>query len=232
MKLTDLLKITKLNVEVPFIPYKFSNGEKDTLTIKKDGIYFSEETSIESFMNFDSKDHQYEISKLIAKSTYGNPSQRHIYYAVCSVLYNIASWNRVDNGEFITAHLNTYVSSLIKEIIGNLDFSQIDKMNSLIDIISEDKQYQQLVFNVTVYSFQKNRYGHNVALQKPQRFSFGNMKYHEGLKRVDITVYQDYVELFDNAAGRSFEKKIDRVDMEIESKIIYALDHWRCYYTN
>lgn len=232
MKLIDLLEITKLNKEAPFVSYKFSCGEKDTLTIKKDGIYFWEETSIGSFMNFDGKDHQYEISRLIAKSVYSKPSQRQIYYAVCSALYNIARWNHEDTDEFITVHLNTCVTILIKEIIGNLDFSQIDKMDSLINIIRGDSQYQQLVFNVTVYSFQKKVYGNYIALQKPQRFSFGNMKYHEELGKADVTVYQDYVELLDNAAGRRIEKKLDRADLTTESKIIDVLDYWRCYYTN
>src|SRR5665647_25244 len=96
MKLIELLQITELNKEAPFITYKYDNGEKDTSTIKQDGIYFWQEASIDSFGNFDSKEHQYKISRSIEKNINVNPAQQQIYYAVCSVLYNIGLWKEVD----------------------------------------------------------------------------------------------------------------------------------------
>lgn len=231
MKLTELLEITGLGQTAPFIVYEYGDGEKDTLTIKKNGIYFWQEATIDSFGNFDSNEHKSEISRFIESYVYANISQQPIYYAVCSVLYNIATIKGIAVEGYISSNLKVNVDRILQGIKANLDFAQVSKMGTLINKIAEDKLYQQLLFNVTERRFQKKMFG-VYANQNPIKYSFGNIKYYEELKIVDITVYDDCVKLTYQFTGKSFERQFEssREVFTLEEKILAALDNWRCQY--
>ena len=65
-------------------------------------------------------------------------------------------------------------------------------------------------------------------------YSFGNIQYHEELDRVNITIYDDVVEISCAKEERgSYERKLDnRKRYTSEDKIISALDCWRCSFWN
>jgi hypothetical protein len=240
MKLTQMIEIADLVNEVDYITYKYNKEEKlNTLLVLEDGIHLWEDSDISSFETFDSKILQYETSKNIEKFIKSDYKRYELYYALYSILRDIGVWKKSKDRKFdvetyIELNFKSCIGKVIKEIESNLDFTEIISMDNLIPIIKEDTLYQQLMFRVTEYSYAKERRGYKSPIEN--KYSFGNIKYHEDLDIVDIHAYKDCVELSYRKKGYNcYETKINNgynKEITIESKIMTALDKWRCSYTN
>lgn len=237
MKIVDLIKIIGLDKDefIPFIllgPGQHLNNELTIYPTPK-GICFYKEADVR-MLSFNDENKLYDIKNLIEKDikeVYNNGRELNRYLAVSELLISIDCFCG-GKGDFDLKKARDYVSKINRKIIEALVFNEIADMKDLIHMIKKDKLYRELFFVVTEVCCNKSdRYrGYK---QQENAYCFGNEKYHEDLDVVDITVYDDCVELLHREEGREHEQKLDlRRRYTLEQKIITALDCWRCFYWN
>lgn len=231
--------ISLMNIkDVPFLPQMSGKRLKGKLPIyaTKQGVCYWKDESIWSIgIDEESKGERYQIKQKIQNLLPGlafDEREMDKYIAVYEVLLAIDEYRREDRDIELDI-LKGYVEILNKEILYTLDFQQIQGMTNLMDIVVNDNLYRQMKFVVyEVDSVKKNQFwGYKV---NKKNYSFGNIKYCEKLDRVNITIYEDCVEIECVKEARGcFERKLEiRRKYTVEEKIIQALDCWKCAYGN
>ena len=235
MKIVDLIKIIGLDKEnsMPFIllePGQYSDKELAIYPTSR-GICFYKEQDV-WFLSINDKNKIYDIEQSIQRNireVYNNVRELNRYLAISELLIAI---DRFYGGKGVLDldKAKIYVDKVDKAIIEALSFDEISNMKNLIDIIKGDELYREMLFVVNEIGC--NRDDRYKGYKKQENYySFGNQKYHEDLDVVDITVYNDFVEILHRAEGREHERKLDqRRQNTVEEKIISALDCWRCYF--
>ncbi|MFQ8630462.1 MAG: hypothetical protein ACLSAJ_04040 [Intestinibacter bartlettii] len=103
-------------------------------------------------------------------------------------------------------------------------------MDTLKSLVSEDKFYRELCFFVHEFKGSKR----NIFILNDRgknNYKFGNIKYYEKLNRVHMYIYNDYIKLGYETAGRSWDDKL-KSNLTLEAKIIRVLDIWKSSYSN
>ena len=237
MTIKQVISLMNIN-NIPFIPLASIARTKGDLSIyaTKQGVcYWSEESIWSIEIDENSKNMLYPIKKeLIQYSPELHDNSRELskYVAVFEILHAINKYKNSNNGiSFDT--IKNYVDVLNKEILNTLDFQQIPQMELLKKIITKDKLFNQMVFNVSeIQSAKKNPFsGYHI---NKKEYCFGNVIYHEHLDCVHITIYDDCFELCCDIESRgSYEHAFDlRKHLTLEQKIISAFDYWQNYYQN
>ena len=231
--------ISLINIkDIPFIPQMSGAREKGKLSIysTNQGVCYWNGESIWSIgIDQNSQNEIYKIKQSLKNCAWelgNNNRELDKYVAVFEILHAINEYKGVDDDiKFDT--IKRYVEMLNKEILDALDFQQISEMETLKNLIMKDNVYNQMLFSVHEVQSTKERQFSGYKIDKND-YSFGNIKYHEELDRVHITLYDDCVEIFCEMEARvSHERKLDtRKRYTSEEKIISALDCWRCSFWN
>ena len=121
---------------------------------------------------------------------------------------------------------------LNNEILKALDFQQISEMKTLKNLIMENKLYNQMLFSVREVRGTKARPFSEQGVEKKD-YCFGNIKYHEELDIVHITIYDNLVEIWcEKEAREKIKRELDiKERFTLEEKIILALNCWKGYYS-
>lgn len=221
MKISEIVEI--LNIpDIPFCPQMYGNPNKGlTIYASNQGVCYSEHASV-WFLGEDEKckdqvkQLKYELSNIF-KGLEGNSRKLDRYVAVSELLLAIQQYSGVQSSlDSITEKIVEYAEKLNQAIIDSLDFSQIEDKKDLIDYITKDKLYHELLFNVDE--------------EHGPKYTFGNMKYHEELDVVNITISGDSVSLHMAAEGAKTYSDTLRPNSTSEQKIFRALYTWRCAY--
>ncbi|MGJ3205865.1 hypothetical protein [Geobacillus thermoleovorans] len=112
-----------------------------------------------------------------------------------------------------------------------MDFSQMNDMDNLKEIILENPNFNKFYYFVTIYPYEQSdprNYKSNV-----ERIKFGNENA-DYLQRVHIDIYKDKVRLHCNGEGRMehIVKLEPYKNYTNEECIILVLDKWICHYTS
>lgn len=223
---------------IPFLPQMSGIRENGKLPIyaTEQGVCYWKDESIWSIgIDEKSKGETYQVKQRIQNLVRGlDYDQREMdkYVAVYEVLLAIDEY-RGEEGNIEPDTLKRYVEIINKAILDALDFQQIQKMADLMDIVVNDKLYRQMLFVVHEVDSMKEKQFSGYKVNK-KNYSFGNIKYCEELDRVNITIYEDCVEIACMKEARGcYERKLDiRRKYTSEEKIIVALDCWKCAYCN
>ena len=232
MKIKDMIEIIGIK-DIPLNMIKAGKLNKDKLSIwgDRNGINFYEDETIWSVsINENCKEEKYEIEQKIRQSKYNiNNIELNKYVAIYEVLQAINEYNNVYN-DISIEKLGNYTNKLNEHIMNNLDFKEISNMEILKSLVSEDKFYRELYFFFFLLKGDKK----NIAIltdKEKSNYKFGNIKYYEELNRVNIYIYNDYIELVYEAVGRKWSDHLIS-NLTLEEKIIRALDIWKTYYSN
>lgn len=236
MKISQAISLMNIK-NVPFKSQRSGiKRKKGMLAIyaTKQGVYYWNEESIWSIgIKQDTEDELYQIKQMLKqndKKLNGNNRELDKYVAVFEILHAVNEYRGVnDTIPFET--IKRYVEILNKGIFASLDFHEISGMEILKKLIMENKLYSQMLFTVCeIRSTKKEEY---LGYKKEKRYyCFGNIKYHEELDKVHITIYDDYVQISCNKEIHDrYEQKLDiGKNFTLEQKIILALDCWSGYY--
>jgi hypothetical protein len=111
------------------------------------------------------------------------------------------------------------------------DTREIQQMTDLIRILVKDKFYKTLTFYVTSNSSMEADV-YKIGNEET-KFVFGVPR--KNLEVVSITLYRDRGELKFHKTGKTVQfvfSKIEADNLNLEQKIIFALDQWRSYFSN
>lgn len=237
MKIIELIKIIELSkdYDTPIILMNPGQHDESELSIysTSQGVCFYKDQDI-WFLSISDADKAYDIKTLIEKNireVYDNVRELNRYLAVSELLRAINIFNG-GQGIIDFEKAKVYVNRINQQIGRSLDFHEIIKMENLIDLIKKDKLFRELFFSVNEVCCNRDERYRGYKKQE-NKYCFGNKKYHEDLDIVDITVYDDCVELLHRGEGRSHERDLDRRRPHtLEQKIISALDCWKCAFWN
>ena len=100
--------------------------------------------------------------------------------------------------------------------------------NLTIREVKNNLFYKQLVFIIEGVNCRKQD-KYKGYKKESVKYCFGNKKYHEDIDKVFISIYDDVVMLRYDRDGRSYQRNL-RTNKEYtdESKILEALDCWKC----
>lgn len=112
----------------------------------------------------------------------------------------------------------------------NYNFSEIEEMKELIQIIEEDSFYCKLRFSIKLYNYSHKK---NLIYLKPDSFKFGNVEANM-LDNVDISIYDDLITIYHMKEGKTIRILLKRSisNYSNEQKIRLSLYEWKCYYTD
>lgn len=233
MTITEVISLINIK-DIPFIPQKPGNIKKEMLPIYSSlhGVCYYEGLSIQSVgSDENSKKETYQIKqKLTHFSAKLADDERELnkYVAIFEILNAINKYKCINNNVECDI-VKDYVDILNTKILNSLDFNQIPKMEILKELITHDKLYSQMLFNVYEICSTAELEFSNHRIEK-RSYSFGNIKYHEELDCVSIRAYDDSVMISCMKEQRSpYTLKLDQhKEYTLEKKIISALDYWRC----
>ena len=236
MKISDVIEICQIPNTI-FIPVPAGHSKRNCLTIypTRQGVCYWEDASI-WFLTIDENctDSVYEIKqKLISlqPALYNKERELNRYLAVTELLL-AANKVRNSNENISIDLMRAYVEKLDAKIYSSLDFHEVEGMDALIEIISKNETYREMMFCVHNVQSPK-KYEYVGAPKKAESFSFGNMLYHEKLDVVHIRTYDDFVEVNCELEGRVISKELNKNrSYSIEQRILSALDCWTGYYSN
>lgn len=226
MRISEVVEILNIPV-IPFCSQKAGSANEGKLTIyaSKQGVCYWEDASI-WFLGIDEKckdqvkQLKYDLCNIF-KGLEGNSRKLDRYVAVSELLLAIQQYSGVQSSlDSITEKIVEYAEKLNQAIIDSLDFSQIEDKKDLVDYIKKDELYHELLFNVD---------------EKPGlKYTFGNLKYHEKLDVVNVTLTENEVWLHMVADGAQIYSDTweRRLDLTSEQKIFRALNARRnayCY---
>lgn len=154
------------------------------------------------------------------------------YVAVYEILSAVKEY-RGEEENVEMQSLAGYVELINIMIAEELDFGQIPDMAELQEIISGDEQYRQMMFEVCEIDCAKGQHFPGDGVEE-KHYRFGNTEHYEKPDRVDITIYEDCVEVICAREVRvRFRHMLKSEDvLSTEQKIIQALDLWRSAYRN
>lgn len=236
MRLLEMIKLIGLDKEAKFIPYQYGDGKKrNTLFINDEGISFWYEEEVARFKECDDENLYYDTQCDIEKyvKIYKEDRRWEIAYAVYSLLFITGRWKQMQDKSFdakgyAISNTKKYVELIVDKIRASLEFDQIKEMSNLIELIKNDDYYYLLCFNVTEYDYAKNTNAYkNYHVRK--QYTFGNLTYHEACEVVNISLYNDYVELHHERSTFSIDREIKNRSTT-ESEIIAALGMWESHY--
>lgn len=234
MKIKEVIDIIG-DFNVPIIPIPAGRRQKGKLPIyaTEKGVHFYKDDTIWG-ISTDNSDMSYDIKmylKRLDEKLEGNERELNKYLTVYELLSAIKSY-KGENGNISFEQLKVYVALLNRKIIESLDFSEVSGMNDLIDLVSKDSLYREQIFNVSVVNCYKAQ-PFRGSTKPLKNYHFGNIEYHEELDKVNITLYNDCVELHHEAERISHKRNLDlEVEYTEEQKIFTALGCWRGYYLN
>lgn len=222
---------------IPFISQADDVRKDGTLSIysTERGVCYGENESIWSIgSNQTNKNKHYSIKQKLEQykpELDGNDRELDKYVAVYEILYVINEYKGA-NDSFQIDIIEKYVEILNNEILKALDFQQISEMKTLKNLIMENKLYNQMLFSVREVRSTKARQFSEQGVEK-KNYCFGNIKYHEELDIVHITIYDDLVEIWcEKEAREKIKRELDiKERFTLEEKIILALNCWKGYYS-
>lgn len=194
------------------------------------GVCYYEKESIWSIgIAPHSKKKIYEIKNRYLKTINDEDIDFDKYIAIYEILYAINEYKGIEDDINFDV-LKKYVDEINKIILNELDFQQVPEMKTLKKIIMKNKLYNQMIFCVDdIRSIKEKRFLQQKTEEK--RYVFGNIKYHEELDKVNITIYDDCVELVCEKEGKKHTENLNKeMNYTSEDKIISALDCWRNYF--
>lgn len=236
MKISDVIEICQIP-DTTFIPVPAGYSKRNRLTIypTRQGVCYWEDASV-WFLTIDEncKGLVYKIKhELISlqPSLYNKERELNRYLAVAELLL---AANKVHNSnkQIGIDLIRSYVEKLDAKIYNSLDFRKVEGMDTLIEIISNNETYKEMMF--CVHNIQSpKKYEYIGAPKKAESFSFGNVLYHEELDVVNIRTYDDFVEVNCKMEGRTISRELNKnQSYSIEQRILSALDCWTGYYSN
>lgn len=233
MKISEMIDILKFD-DIPFMQYPGGYNQKGLLTIDatKEGVVYWKDATINYVsVDDDCKDYVYSTCSELKRHfnrLYNNERELIKYLAICELLSAINKY-KSGNRQICFNEVKRYVNELNEHIYTSLQFEQVSHMKNLIDIIRKDELYRELCFNV--HEIKSKKADQFTRFKKEENYyRFGNVKYYEILDVVQITVYNDCVELLMKAesTGIPVKRQLDmNKEHSLEGKLLTIIDAWR-----